>query len=441
MRRPAVVLPLLLVLWLGACTPGSDDPEPPDVVATPPSGGSVDLGVVGEPATLDPYGRDASDLTYALVRPVFPTPFRLLPDGNVEADLAASLDEVPGGARLELKEAQWSNGRPITARDVVASIERATPPSGFADIRSATAESRRTVMLRGDVDRWPETLASGAYVLPRGRLLRGRLSGGPFRFARYDQGRRLVYERNGAWDGSAPFLDRIAVSFVQSTELLIRLLDEGKLDAAAPPSSVNLDERLDELGLAHQEKRGWEALSLSFDPDDVTRNQWIATAREVDLRALLATFIRDDGRFTNTLYPGPKGSEGFWSHVAMPNFGPPLSQMTLAAPEGDELLASLQRAIQLDLERDGITVEVVTAPWSTHYGRWRDDSPASAALLRASGAPGMSGPPDDTSSFTLPLAHVETIVTWREEVHGIAVNPSLDGPLWNAAEWWKGPPI
>lgn len=441
MPRSSVVLPLLLTLSLGACTPSSDGPESPDPVPTPPSGGVVDLGVVGEPATLDPYGREASDLTYALVRPVFPMPFRLLPDGDVEPDLAANLDEVPGGALLELRDARWSNGRPITAHDVVASIERATPPSGFADIRSATVQSRRVVMLRGNVDRWPETLASGAYVLPRGHLVRGRLSGGPFRFARYDQGRRLVYERNDEWAGTPSFLDGISVSFVQSTELLIRLLDEGKLDAAAPPSSVNLDERLDELGLAHQEKRGWEALSLSFDPRDVTRNQWIATVREIDVQALLATFIRDDGRYSNTLYPGPRGSDGFWAHVARPNYGPPLSQLTLAAPEGDELLASLQRAIQLDLERDGITVEVVTAPWSTHYGRWRDESPASAALLRTAGSPGRSGPPDDSSSFTFPLAHVDTIVTWREEVHGMAVNPSLDGALWNAAEWWKGPPI
>jgi hypothetical protein len=173
----------------------------------------------------------------------------------------------------------------------------------------------------------------------------------------------------------------------------------------------------------------------------MSHDQWIATAREIDLRALLATFIRDDGRFSNTLYPGPKGTEGFWSHVERPNFGPPLDQVTLAAPEGDELLASLQRALQLDLERDGISVEVVTAPWSTHYGRWRDESPASAALLRISGAPGRSGAADASSSFALPLAHVDTFLTWREEVHGLAVNPSLDGPLWNAAEWWKGPPI
>ena len=162
MVRPSVVLWLLLVLTLGACTPDPESSDPPDAVATPPSGGVVDLGVVGEPATLDPYGRDASDLTYALVRPVFPMPFRLLPNGNVEADLAARLDDVPGGARLELRKAKWSNGRPITARDVVASIERATVPSGFADVDSATARSRRVVMLRGDVDRWPETLASGS---------------------------------------------------------------------------------------------------------------------------------------------------------------------------------------------------------------------------------------------------------------------------------------
>jgi ABC-type transport system substrate-binding protein len=396
--------------------------------------------MVGEPATLDPYARDASDLTFALVRPVFRMPYRLLPDGEVETDLAETLEVSGGSARLTLVPAEWSNGERIDARDVVASIRRARLPSGFAAVTSARAVSRRVVELRGDVTDWEETLASGAYVLPDGHLRRGALAAGPFRFTRYNPGRSLEYEPNEGWSGTMPGLDRVTVSFVQSTDLLVQLLVAGRVDAAAVPSSVNLDERLTELGLDHDTMLGWESIALAFESEDVTQDEWIATAYEIDRDLLLESFIRDDGRLSNTLAPGPQGTEGFWSHVAA-EVGPPLPELAIAAPEGDELLSLIQRALQLELERAGSTVEVITAPWATYYGRWRDGSPADAALIRVAGAPGATGPANSTDAFILPLAHVETTVAWRDGIDGLSVNPTLDGVLWNLVEWWRDPSI
>lgn len=429
------------VIALAACTPdgGVADRQQATPTPTPHAGGTVHLGIVGEPATLDPYGRAASDHTYALVRPVFPMPFRLLPDGSIEPDLAERVEPQGASARLFLRVARWSDGSRITARDVVASVRRARPPSGFARVSSARAVSRSVVHLRGRVDNWEETLASGAYVLPGGSLRRGAVSGGPFRFAGYRPGRRLVFETNEEWSGTRPLLDRVVVDFVQSTELLIRLLGDGRLDAAVIPSSVNLDERLDELGLAYDRALGWESIALSFD-DSVARDGWIATAFEINRERLVESFVRDEGRLSNSLAPGPLGAEGFWSHVAV-DPGPPLGEITIGAPEGDELLGLIQRAVQLDLEDAGVAAEIVTAPWATFYGTWLRDGPADAYLVRRAGAPGAATPADAVRSSALPIAHVETFLAWSDAVHGPAANPSLDGALWNAAEWWKDPSL
>ena len=431
---------LIAGILVTVCTACTDDAAVPIQPPPRPRGGAIDFGVVGEPASLDPYAKDASDLTFALVRPVFRMPYRLFPDGRVEPDLADGLEVSGGVARLTLVAAEWSNGERIDAHDVVASIRRARAPSGFAAITSARAMSRRVVEMSGDVTDWRETLASAAYVLPGGHLRRGAVAGGPFRFVRYEPGRRLVYEPNEEWAGARASLDRLTVSFVQSTELVIQLLAAGKIDAAAVPSTVNLDERLSEIGLAHEELVGWESLVLTFENEDVSEQEWIATAHEIDRESLLESFVRDDGRFSNTLAPGPKGTEGFWSHV-QPSGVPVPAELSIAAPEGDELLALMQRAMQLDLERTGMTVEVITGPWATYYGRWRTGSPADARLLRVAGAPGGTGPADSIDSFTLPLAQVETVVAWRVGVNGVSVNPSLDGPLWNAVGWWRDPSI
>lgn len=431
----------LCVAALAACTSGGDSGGPGGAVAspTPQEGGTVHVGIVGEPATLDPYAPAASDHSYALVRPVFPMPFRLLPDGTVEPDLAERVVAEGRGAQLFLRRARWSDGSRITARDVVISIRRATPPSGLALIRSARVVSDRVVALRGDVDRWEETLASGAYVLPGGRLRGGTLSSGPFRFARYVPGRRLVFEPNERWAGARPLLDRVVVDFVQSTELLIRLLDEGRVDAAVIPSTVNLDERLEELDLRYGRALGWESVGLDFDAS-VSAEEWIATAFEIDREGLLSSFVRDEGRASNTLSPGPLGTEGFWSHVAT-DPGPLPDEVTIGAPEGDELLTLMQRAIQLDLERSDVTAELVTAPWATYYGVWPEKGPADAYLVRRAGAPGAANPPDAVTSSALPLAHVETFLAWSDVLHGPAVHPALDGALWNAEQWWKDPSI
>jgi hypothetical protein len=376
----------------------------------------IEFGVVGEPATLDPYAPDASDLTYALIDPVFPMPFRRLADGSIEPDLAASVDVFGDTARLELNHRRWSNGAPITPLDVVRSIERATAPSGFAAIRSARRGGPWEVVLRGRVRDWERTLSRGAYVLPRGRLRGGNVSAGPFKFSRYVRGRSITYASNPG-SGVKPYVDAVRVNFVQGTDLLVRLLQEGRLDAAAIPSSVNLDDRLDELHIPFDKEVGDEQIGFEFDPERISRGAQAGVMSSIDMANLGASFIRDDGRVSD----------------AFSRAGTAPSSLSIAAPEGDELLGLIQRAVQVDLEESGVGSELITAPASTIYGAWRGEGQADVSLLRVFAVP--RGP------TWIPLASVATFVAWREEVHGIAVNPSLSGPLWNAAQWWKDPSI
>ena len=123
---------------LVSCTGSPDEPEPAESrkAATPPlssdPSGTVTFGVLGEPRTFDPYNRLASDLTYALARPVYPSLYMLLPDGTPEPYLAEDMEAIPGGVRVSIRAAQWSDGSAITSGDVVASARRASLPSGFA---------------------------------------------------------------------------------------------------------------------------------------------------------------------------------------------------------------------------------------------------------------------------------------------------------------------
>ena len=409
------------MLVLASCDPAAPiDPADRPPGADVPTGGTVTFGVLGEPATLDPYSELASDLTYFLARPVYRSLYTVMPDGVVEPDLAESLDADRKGVVVHLERASWSNGKPITAGDLLYSIETARAPSSLAGL-DARVVGRRAVRIDGEpAGDWARRLAVGSFVVPRRVDL--SIGSGPFVAARYVPGLQIVYKRNPNWNGEPANIDRLTVQFISTTGMMLELLEREKLDAAAPPSAVNLDERLDEVGLRHAESRGWETIALDLgEAPEGLRSTMIGA---IDRDHIAEGLIRDDGRLLSPREPGRRSDDAD-------------TEIQLGAPSGDELLHLMQRVLQKDLGRAGIKAELAQIDPATFYGAWDSESPLDVALRReivpAFGAPRV---PKDFSWF--PLFSVDTFLTWNDGVEGLEPNGSLDGPLWNAHEWWRG---
>jgi ABC-type transport system substrate-binding protein len=392
------------------------------------------LGVVGSPATLDPYSRLASPLTYELAVPVYPSLFRFAPNGVPHPYLARRLETISGGVRVTLRPAQWSDGSPVSATDVVRTWRRARHPSGLSAVTSARVVSPRVVVLRGKVAQWKQTLATLSYVLPGGRPK--RLSAGPFRVQSYQPGLRIAFVRNSRWWARAA-LQHLNVEFVQSLQVLLLLLGRGTIDAAAPPSSVNLDDRLHALGVHHSDALGWESVQLRFRGTALDQVQRRTITAAVDRAMLTTGFVRSEGRSSTSLHPQPGagGAGGPWAHH-FPN-GPRIDRsITLSVPSGDELLELTQRVLQSELSRAASDVELVGIDPQTFYGPWRQHDPTDVALLRVPGAPGLGGGTGAYDNLTaVPLFQTETVLAWRDGVEGLRADPTFDGPLWNAETW------
>jgi Bacterial extracellular solute-binding proteins, family 5 Middle len=439
-------LALALLCALIACTGGSTDaPGPADITGGGSStgirrGGGVTFGIIGEPSTWDPYARKASEATYAVVRPLFPSLYSFMPDGSVRPYLARSATPVRSGVRVTIEKAHWSDGKPITARDVVASARRARVPSGFARFRSARAVGARRVLFRASFGDWKRALATASFVLPQGRVSRGdAVSGGPFVLERVTPGLEAVYARNERWWGDKqPFLERVIVQFIQDLDVMLALLADDRLDAAAPPSSVNLDERLEALDLEHEEALGWETVYLDLEGADLDESGRSALARAVDRRGLEHGFVRDMGRTVDTLYPGPgkDGRAGKWPTSPLAPGDASDQRVQIAVAVGDELTELVQRALRLQLEDAGFEIELVATDASTFYGGWKLTDPMDVAVRRAWGAPGLR---DNGPAFrnirAIPLFGVESVVAWQKDIRGIAPNPTLEGPLWSMHAW------
>lgn len=424
------------VFSAAGCDPGStrDTPSPDGAEATPAivRGGSVIFGVFGEPATLDPHSPLASDLTYALARPVFRSLYRFTPEGAAVPDLVRTIEDSGEVATIELVRARWSDGRPITSRDVAATIERSRPPSGLASIDSVSRRGPRRLVVTGEVVDWPQLLARVSYVTPA-RSDR-KVYSGPFVIGSRVPGLQVVLEPNPASD-TQPYLDRVTVRFTEGTDFLIGLLADGRLDAGWLPSSVNLDQRLAELGLTYLDALGWERIYLDLSGSDLSPDDMRAVARAIDRPQIERGFVRRDGRIANTLHPEPPagGDEGRYSRVFRGPSKEVSAELQLSAPIGDELLELIQRLTQVQLDGAGFDVELVNVDARTFYGRWAAEDPIAGALRRGAGAPGWRE--EKIRLDRLPLFHVRSVVASGGELQGLTVNPTLDGPLWNAEAW------
>ena len=430
MRAPATLLAAIVAAATLSCTGAGDERAPASRTPhTPRRGGRVVVGFLGAPASLDPYAPNASDLTRALARPLYPSLFRFLPDGTARPYLARSVEQENGGTRVVLRRARWSNGKPITAGDVVASAHRATPPSGFAAFDRVARAGRRAVLLIGRVRSVPRALASAAFVLPEG--IGGQAFGGPYLLRSYRPGLGLVLQRNRTWSaGPRPFLDRVTVRFVETLRGLLGLLERGTLDVGALPSFVNLRDVVSD-NVRLDERRGWEMLFLDFRGSSLTPGERVAVGQGIDRSALQEAFVRDEGEMTSVV-PEPLSSRP----AALPSPRRPSELVQIAVPAGDELLELMQRGIFQQLDRAGIEADLVGIDQTTLYGPWARAFPLDAALRRSVTGPRYAPERSSRSLPAWPLFRVSTFAASRRGVHGPMPNPTFDGLLWNIERWW-----
>lgn len=438
MRRWAAgaVAPLM-ILAAGCTSPSVDSPRasprPGAVEPRLQSGGTVTFGVLGEPESLDPNSPDANALTFALAEPVYPQLFETGAEGRPAPSLARSLRPAEGGVQVRLRSARWSDDSTIAASDVVASVRAARRPSGLRGLR-ARALGRRVVELRGTSGAWRRRLATSAFIFPAGRATSG-VGGGPFVARRFRPGLEVVLRRNPVWFGGRARLRTVRVAFTESTETIRRLLERGRLDAAALPSSINLGDRLKQMGLELSSALGSELVYLDFGGGGLSRPQRVAVARGIDRARLESFFVRDAGALSNTLHPTGTDRSGPWQRAYGPS-APPAGKVQLFGPAGDELLVLLGRALFEQLEDAGVPSEPLEVA-SSELGRdfVRAEKPdvvlqrTSSELIRASDARAFAG------FEALPLAQVESLVTWAPGLRGPRASGSPLGPLWNLETW------
>ena len=240
----------VVVAFAAACAP------PPD---GPADSGMVRAGLYIEPQTLSLLGKNdrSSEIVARLVtdslvqydsrlelRPMLATDWEISDDGTI--------------VTFHLREGvRWHDGAPVTARDVVFSVEKARQPA--TESKSFMAQFDNLVRLEAPDDHtvvaeysepyadflegWtvpiiPEHLAGLEPDLLQSEFARHPVGCGPFVLTRHDPGIEIVLEANPDYWGGMPQIAGVSLTIVPDERTAYQALLKGDLHLIGTPPDI-----------------------------------------------------------------------------------------------------------------------------------------------------------------------------------------------------------
>lgn len=320
-----------LALSLGACSGGGGSPAPPSQADTLPArGGTL---VIGSTSDADAWNEYVSQQTLAinLLRRIYARLAQEQGDSREHPPsfaplLAESWSFSADGLTLsfKLKDATWSDGTPITAKDVRFTWTAQTSPAvswtgaSFKErITDVQVVDPHTVAFRFDRS-YPEMLADAVEggILPEhvfgpvpfdawrtNDWSQVRIGSGPFLLDRWRPGEEIVLVRNPRYvDPERPFVDKVVVRIVPDIGNLETQLAAGALDyvEGVPPQDAERLARTKGLALLTFENPmfdyvGWNGRKKPFDDPEVRR----ALTLGIDRKAIVDDLLYGYGRVSS----------------------------------------------------------------------------------------------------------------------------------------------
>jgi peptide/nickel transport system substrate-binding protein len=283
-------------------------------------GGTVVFGADQEPGILNSFLADGNLFANGLIVTAVLSPLWMItPEFEYEPLLLDGEPEVtedPFTVTYKLKdEAQWSDGTPITADDVVFTQETImnekwtiTDRSGHDQVTKTEVVDDKTVTFTFEKPYAPWrsmfSTSSGA-ILPK-HLLEGKnfnkvwndeltASSGPFEFDSWDKGQQISLKRNENWWGGKAALDEIVMKFYPDSNTQVQALKAGEVDMFYPQPQLDLVQQVDEIeGVTSEASAGpiWEHFDFQTQTPPLDK-QYVrqAIAKAVNRDEIVEQFI------------------------------------------------------------------------------------------------------------------------------------------------------
>ncbi|MBN9468315.1 MAG: ABC transporter substrate-binding protein [Bosea sp.] len=208
---------------------------------------SVVIGMTLEPPTLDPTSGAAQAIREVVLQNIFEGLVAMDRTGKIVPALAESWTVSADGLTYTFKlrpNARFHDGTPFSARDVKFSFERAVAPDStnaqrwiFTQIAAIEAPDPVTVTitLKQPTANFVYGLAWGDAIIVSPATAADNktrpVGTGPFKFARWNRGDRLEFERNAEYWGPKPALAKAVFRFIGDPQAQVAALRAGDIDA------------------------------------------------------------------------------------------------------------------------------------------------------------------------------------------------------------------
>ncbi len=441
-RALATAVLLVLMVFVAACDSSSDSTGETSASGEtsgtaegePVSGGTLTFArALDAEAGLNPINAPNNGSIFT-IQQIF--------DQLVEAEAGA--EPVPGLAEswdtsedglewtFHLREAQFSNGDPVTAEDVQFSIERfADPdinvayPALGAAIKSVDVVDDSTVKVTlSEVDgAFLDNIAMfAAAIVPKKvveevgdkEFAENPVGSGPFMVTEFTRGQRTVLERNpNYWREGEPYLDSVVFEFVPDSNTRTLQLRSGQADVAdgIPYNQVESLDASEGITVEVADSLKWDAIWLNnseppLDEPEVRRALSYATPRE----QILETVLFGNATVANSLIPPVK----YWDESIEPHpydieqaqasldesSVPDGFDIDLEIPSGDAVEKQTAEIIKAEWAKIGVNVTIVPGDFGTMFGDW----------LAGKGGQAATFPGDALSSDTLSDDEIAALV-------------------------------
>ncbi len=249
---------------LGGC--GGDEAPPVDGSIAPTPGGTAVLALADDPDVLNPLIH-RSPYAGQVLNLLLDCQVEMGEDYRYHPRIAREIDVAADGlsADVELRPWFWSDGSPLTARDIAATwrlfVDPAvgSPRAGgrMGNIAAVEILGEDRLRYRFHERRTDAVAALGHFILPAaatGELDPAEVrawpmneappSCGRFMFGSWRRNSRIVLDRNPGYPGAAPFLDRLVLRIIPDETARIVALETGEVDFIydlSPRAAARLD--------------------------------------------------------------------------------------------------------------------------------------------------------------------------------------------------------
>ncbi len=297
----------------------------------PDFGGEYKEGVVGQPQFINPLYLSDNDVDRDLTELIFSGLLKYSEKGEIINDLAQSYEIINNGKEYEFQLKDnlfWHDGEPLTADDVLFSVELAQYPQYKSSLRvewlgvkTKIEDNKIIFQLQNEYSSFLETVCR-LKILPKhifqdvsidqlnlpGVLISKEyiIGSGPFKVKKINkdssgQIEKITLERNKEFYLEKPFLAKISFYFYKKVEDLIKAGRLGEIDgfSISNPKYIDVLEK-EGLNLNHLSLPRYFALFFNLKNSKITKEIREVLSYAIDKEEILEKVFLSEGEIVNS---------------------------------------------------------------------------------------------------------------------------------------------